>query len=176
MRFGGKWVLAVSLLSAGATAQVPTADWEYYAPYRDPMLYLHSLVNYSHDLQWQFDWERRQLADNALRINTGSVTSKELLTDTDININQPLNDKWRFQGSFRRTGLRQWPKVEERLMLGLERSVFDSSAIYLTASTSPRGTPCIGTTGSSTLALGCCLRTSTIKPKPIQAASRNRTR
>jgi hypothetical protein len=132
MRFGGKWVLAVSLLSAGAMAQVPTANWEYYAPYRDPMLYLHSLVNYSHDLQWQFDWERRQLADNALRIKTGSVTSKELLTDTDININQPLNDKWRFQGSFRRAGLRQWPKVEERLMLGFERSVFDSSAINLT--------------------------------------------
>jgi hypothetical protein len=132
MRFGRRWAMAVTLLSAGALAQVPTAKWEYEAPYRDPMLYLHSLVNYSHDLQWQFDWERRQLADNALRIKTGSVTSKELLTDTDININQPLNEKWRFQGSFSRAGLRQWPKVEERLLLGLERSVFESSAIYLT--------------------------------------------
>jgi len=125
-------ILALALLCGSAFAQVPSDKWEYEAPYLDQMLYLHSLINYSHDLQWQYDWERRQLADNAFRIKTGSVTSKELLTDIDLNINQPLNDKWRFMGSFRRTGLRQRPNVEERLMLGFEYSVFDSSAIYLT--------------------------------------------
>jgi len=132
MRLGRTWVLALALLFGSAFAQVPSDKWEYEAPYRDQMLYLHSLINYSHDLQWQYDWERRQLAQNAFRIKTGSVTSNELLTDTDLNINQPLNDKWRFMGSFRRAGLRQWPKVEERLLIGFERSVFNSSAIYLT--------------------------------------------
>jgi hypothetical protein len=132
MRFTRLWLLAILLLGASTTAQVPASDWAYEKSYRDRMLYLHALVNYSHDLQWQFDWDRRKLADNSLRINTGSVTSTELLSDVDLNINAELNEKWRFQGSYRRTGLRQRPEVEERLLLGLERSVFESSAIYLT--------------------------------------------
>ena len=118
--------------SASATAQLPDTDWEFEQPYRDQMLYLHALVNYSYDLQWQFDWERRQFADNALRVNTGSVTSDKLLTDIDLNINEALNDKWRFQGSFRRDGLRQRPNRKEQLLLGFERSILDSSAIYVT--------------------------------------------
>jgi hypothetical protein len=132
MHLARLWMLAVLLLATSATAQVPLSNWRFEDPYRDQMLYLHALVNYSHDLQWQFNWERRQLADTSLRVNTGSVTSTELLTDLDLNINAVLNEKWRFQGSFRRTGLRQWPIVEERLLLGLERSIFESSAVYLT--------------------------------------------
>jgi hypothetical protein len=132
MHFARLWLPAVLLLGTSATAQVPLSDWRFEDPYRDQMLYLHALVNYSHDLQWQFNWERRQLADTSLRVNTGSVTSTELLTDVDLNINVVLNEKWRFQGSFRRTGLRQWPIVEEQLLLGLERSIFESSAVYLT--------------------------------------------
>ena len=118
--------------SASATAQLPDSDWEFEQPYRDQMLYLHALVNYSYDLQWQFDWERRQLADNALRVNTGSVTSDKLLTDIDLTINEALNDKWRFQGSFRRDGLRQRPNRKEQLLLGFERSILESSALYVT--------------------------------------------
>ncbi|MDH3362374.1 MAG: hypothetical protein OEM50_01570 [Gammaproteobacteria bacterium] len=117
---------------ANATAQLPDADWDFEQPYRDQMLYLHALVNYSYDLQWQLDWERRQLGDNALRVNTGSVTSDKLLSDIDLNINETLNAKWRFQGSFRRDGLRQRPVRKEQLLLGFERSVFESSALYVT--------------------------------------------
>ena len=132
MGFTRPWVLAILLLGTSATAREPATDWVYEKPYRDQMLYLHALVNYSHDLQWQFDWERRRLADNSLRIKTGSVTSTELLTDVDLNINAELNEKWRFQGSYRRTGLRQRSEVEERLLLGFEYSILKSSAVYLT--------------------------------------------
>jgi len=132
MRFTRLWVLAVLPLAVSTMAQVPNSDWTFEDPYRDQMLYLHALLNYSYDLQWQFDWERRQLVGNSLRVKTGSVTSTELLTDIDLNINATLSAKWRFQGSFRRTGLRQRPTREERLLLGFERSIFESSAVYLT--------------------------------------------
>ena len=125
-------MLAMLLLGPSALAQVPNSDWAFENPYKDQMLFLHALVNYSYDLEWQIDWQRRQLADNSLRVNTGSITSTELLTDVDLNINAALNAKWRFHGSFRRTGLRQWPILEERLLLGFERSIFESSAVYLT--------------------------------------------
>lgn len=125
-------VLLFLALSVNAAAQLPDADWDFEQPYRDQMLYLHALVNYSYDLQWQLDWEHRQLADNSLRVNTGSVTSDKLLSDIDLNINETLNDRWRFQGSFRRDGLRQRPIRKEQLLLGFEGSIFESSALYVT--------------------------------------------
>ena len=132
MRFKKLHVLPTLLLATNVNAQMRDADWEFEEPYDDQMLYLHALVNYSYDLQWQVDWERRRFVNNAFRIKTGSVTSTELLTDIDLNINQALNEKWRFQGSFRRDGLRQRPEREDQLLVGFERSLFERSAVYLT--------------------------------------------
>ena len=126
-------VLILLLCGTAVNAQLPDDEWDLEEGYRTRMLFLHSLVNYAYDLEWQFEWERRQFVRNALRINTGSVASDELLTDVDLNINQPLNEKWRFLGRFTRDGLR-WQRVrQDQLLLGLERSILDSSAIYLTA-------------------------------------------
>lgn len=119
------------LFSAGAAAQAPLIEWPFDDGYRDQMLYLHALVNYGFDLDWQADWERRQFSGNALRINTGSVSSTELLTDVDLNINESLNEKWRFMGRYTRSGLRQEPSRDELLLLGLERSILEASAVYL---------------------------------------------
>lgn len=119
------------LLSSTAAAQRPDGYFDFLHPYDDELLYVHPLINYAYDLQWQYEWERRQLSDNAIRVTNGSVAANRLLTDMSININQPLNDKWRFQGRFDRLGLRQRADSDEQLLLGLERFVFDASAIYL---------------------------------------------
>ena len=125
-------LLTLLLCGASVSAQLPEDDWDFEGGYRAQMLYLHSLVNYAYDLEWQYEWERRQFVGNSLRINTGSVASDELLTDVDLNINQPLNEKWRFLGRFTRDGRRWQPVREDQLLLGLERSILDSSAVYLT--------------------------------------------
>ena len=128
----GRLLLTLLLCGTGASAQVPDEDWDFEDGYQTQMLYLHSLVNYAYDLEWQYEWERRQFAGNSLRVNTGSVSSDELLTDIDLNITQPLNEKWRFMGRFTRDGFR-WQSVrDEQLFLGLERSILDASAVYLT--------------------------------------------
>jgi hypothetical protein len=99
-------LLTALLVGTGANAQLPDEDWSFEKSYRTQMLYLHSFVNYAYDLEWQYQWEQRQFVGNSLRINTGSVASDELLTDIDINISQPLNEKWRFAGRFTRDGFR----------------------------------------------------------------------
>ena len=121
------------VLAAGtANAQFPDPnDWELENGYTTDLLFLHALLNYGYDPAWQFDWERRRFADNALRIKTGSVSSDELLSDIDLNLNEPLNDKWRFFGQFTRDGFRRRPNREDNLLLGLERRILDSSAIYV---------------------------------------------
>lgn len=111
--------------------ELPDQEWALENGYDDDMLYLHALINYSHDLHWQLDWERRLLADNGVRLNVASVSAKELLTIADLNINQDLNEKWRFQGRAFRHETKQRPGRDDQFFLGLERSILESSSVFL---------------------------------------------
>jgi hypothetical protein len=122
----------VLLCPALAFAQSAGDRWDLLDGYDFNLLYVHSLVNYAYDLEWQANWERRRFAGNALRVNTGSVSSDQLLTDIDLNLNVALNDKWRFVGQFTRNGFRRRQVREDQLLLGLERSLGESSAIFVT--------------------------------------------
>ncbi len=124
---------ALLLGTAAARAQAPVVDWPFENGYRDQMLYLHALVNYSFDVDSQFEWERRRFVSNALRIRTGSVSSNELLTDVELELNESLNDDWRFRGRFVRSGLRQEPTRDDLLLAGLERRIFGNGGVYLAA-------------------------------------------
>ena len=131
VRLVAAWLL-VLLAGVNASAQeLPDEDWELENGYDDDMLYLHALVNYSHDLEWQLEWERRLLADNGLRLNLASVSAKELLTIADLNINQDLNEKWRFQGRAFRHETKHRPGREDQFFIGLERSILESSSLFL---------------------------------------------
>jgi hypothetical protein len=50
-------VLTLLLCGASVSAQIPDEDWEFEDGYQTQMLYLHSLVNYAYDLEWQSEWE-----------------------------------------------------------------------------------------------------------------------
>jgi len=64
VRLVAAWLL-VLLAGVNASAQeLPGEYWGLENGYDDDMLYLHALVNYAHDLEWQLGWERRLLADN----------------------------------------------------------------------------------------------------------------
>lgn len=123
----------VLLLCANASAQVPGEDWELENGYDDDILYLHSLVNYSHDLHWQLEWERRLLADNGFQLNSASVSANELLTIVDLNINQSLNDKWRFQARAFRHETKHRSSRDDQLFIGFERAILESSSLFLMA-------------------------------------------
>ena len=126
-------LLALSFAANDARGQVPDDEWTLEDGYSTRLLYLHALVNYAWDAEWEFDWQRRQFADSALRINTGSVSSDQLLTDIDLNLNVALGERWRFYGRFDREGFRRRPVRDETLLLGLEWLPFESSGFYLAA-------------------------------------------
>ena len=125
-------IIVACWISPAVAAQSLSESRPFEDGYDNELLYVHALVNYAFDLAWQFDWERTQFASNALRINTGSVSSRKLLTDIELSINQPLNDQWRFRASFVRDGQRQRPVTNEQLLLGLERTLAGGSAIFVT--------------------------------------------
>ncbi len=123
-----------ALLAAATTARAELPDpdeWSLENGYDSRLLYVHALANYAYDPSAQFEWERQQYATNALRVNSGSVSSDELLTEVELNLNEPLNDRWRFFGQFRREAFRRRPVREDQLLLGLERQLSESSAVYL---------------------------------------------
>ena len=124
--------IALLLSVATVRAELPQEDWAFEDSYQNDLLYVHALANYSWDLEAQFSWELNQFTNNALRINTGSVSSDRLFTDVDLSLNQRLNDKWRFSGRFERDGQRRRTITTEQLLLGLERSLLDNSALFIT--------------------------------------------
>ena len=124
--------IALLLSAAAVRAELPQEDWAFEDSYQNDLLYVHALANYSWDLEAQFSWELNQFTNNALRINTGSVSSDRLFTDVDLSLNQRLNDKWRFSGRFERDGQRRRTITTEQLLLGLERSLLDNSALFVT--------------------------------------------
>ena len=125
--------LLLLFASANSVAQLPDEKWDLEDAYRMDLLYVHALANYAWDGDWQFDWQRRQFADNSLRINTGSVSSSQLLTEVDLNINQDLGRDFRFFGRYNREGFRRRPLRSDLLLLGLEWLPFESSGFYLAA-------------------------------------------
>ncbi len=122
------WFTLCALITPGTAllAQTAEPDWPYEDFYDNSLVNLHQLGNYAYDVEWQLDWERQLLAGNGVRINTGSVTSNDLATRADINLNVPMNEHWRFQGHFRRD---QSPEQndDDELLVGLERFFGDSS-------------------------------------------------
>ncbi|MFK8015394.1 MAG: hypothetical protein AB8G17_08120 [Gammaproteobacteria bacterium] len=128
------WIITVVACWLGpvAGAQSLTEPRPFEDGYDNELLYVHALANYAFDLAWQFDWERTQFSKNAVRVNTGSVSSRRLLTDIDLSINQALNEKWRFRASFMRDGQRQRPVTREQLLLGFERTFIGGSALFVT--------------------------------------------
>ena len=89
-------ILTVFTPLAGQDDRLP-----YEARYNDNLLYLHALVGYEFDLWNEFDWERRRVSTNSLRLSYGSVATRDLLIDADLRINQPLGDGWLFIGQYR---------------------------------------------------------------------------
>ncbi|MEL7448501.1 MAG: hypothetical protein AAFN78_04785 [Pseudomonadota bacterium] len=124
------WIL-VLLATADASAQTLVENRDFQDGYDTNLLYVHSTANYAWDLESQFDWERLQFVDNALRVNTGSVSSDKLFTDIELNLNGQLNDRWRISGSFDRLGARENPVTTEQLLLGFEGRIAGSHAAFV---------------------------------------------
>ena len=125
-------LLALLAAAPSLYAELPDPDeWELENGYETTLLYIHALANYAYDPSAQYEWERLQYVNNALRVNSGSVSSDELLTEVELNLNEPLNEQWRFFGQFRREAFRRRPVREDQLLLGLERQLSPDAAVYL---------------------------------------------
>src|SRR6056297_277569 len=78
-------------------------DWNYDQNYQRERLYLHVVTNYAYDHRWNYKWEKNYLKSNSMRMNYGSVTTSELLTDIQLVINQEIGPGWHFKTRLNRS-------------------------------------------------------------------------
>lgn len=80
---------------------VPSAciasDWEYGEGFREELLYLHSVINYNFDPDWQQDWEKELMRGKGMKVSFGSIAKEDLLHDEELIINQPMGKGWWFR-------------------------------------------------------------------------------
>lgn len=106
-------------------------DFPFEDAYTDAGLYLHALANFDYHPRWHFEWQKNLFSGNALQITTGSVTSKELLVDGQLMLNENLSKGWWFsmRGLWRSTFHQN--KRDITAYLGLERQIIKNSTIFL---------------------------------------------
>jgi hypothetical protein len=123
--------IIVIILFLSSTILAADFDFSYSQAYDDPMLYLHSQINYNYNARWQFEWEQNQFSTNGFRISVGSVTTTDLLTDWGLFINHDLGSGWRFQGIGTWNETRHKSVFEKSAFMGLEKNLFKNFNIHL---------------------------------------------
>jgi hypothetical protein len=130
-----RWLVLGLVVWKGFPSVIPLAGQDQRLPYEehygDNLLYLHALVGYEFDLWNDFEWERRRVAANSLRLSYGSVDTRELLTDADLRINQPLGGGWLFLGHYRDYASLHLQLRQQDFWVGFEKYLSSSLSAFL---------------------------------------------
>jgi len=115
------FILAIVLLTIGAP--VRAQDLPGGGPV--PLLYLHPLVNYGFDPEWTRNWELGLQSRNSLRVNVGSVSTDDFLTDVELHLTEPIASRFRVLYDVRWFEALHVETRETQHFLGFEFSALD---------------------------------------------------
>jgi hypothetical protein len=88
------------LLFSGPVPGATADEWTFDDEYRSPLLFLHPVIDYAFNPEWTRQWETNLVAENGLRLSSGSVSTDELLTFAQLNITQHLTHGFRFLSTY----------------------------------------------------------------------------
>lgn len=124
----------LAILLAGILWGIPSAAQEP-APLEGsgptPLLFLHPLVNYREDPRWVRDWERRLQSSNSLRVNVGSVSTDDFLTEIELHLTEPVASRLRILYDMRWFEAAHVEDFGQEHFLGLEWGVLDAAGLQL---------------------------------------------
>lgn len=105
-------------------------EWSYEYPYTDNFLYLHSLVNYSYNISWKYEFQKNLLSKNNMALNFASITTADLQTDSYLNLNQQLGTGWRFKGVGKYRANRFENEQIKYFGLGFEKTIVNNIGVF----------------------------------------------
>jgi hypothetical protein len=99
-------------------------EFPFERTYQDAPLFLHALLNYDFHPLWHYEWEKNLFSRNNLRMSTGSVTTAELLVESQLFLNNDLSDGFWFHSRGFWSSNRHQNKRVLTIFLGLEKLVY----------------------------------------------------
>ena len=123
-------LLLITLLTPVRTG---AEDWDYDRVYDEELLYLHTLVNYEYDPDWQQSWEKDLMSCTGVRFNFGSVSATRLMHYEDVVINHDLSDGWRFRSTITLNYCRYKDVEENTRYLEFQRKLHGNLFVTVTA-------------------------------------------
>ena len=100
-----------------------SSKWILERSYKDNKLFLHALINYRFNPQWNYLWEKNRIKGNGFRLITGSVSTNDLLIDGQLVINQNLGSGWYFLNYSDYYATRHHNTEEQSVFLGFEKII-----------------------------------------------------
>lgn len=123
--------IILSIIFLFTASSIYGFEWTFDKTYNRERLYLHVVTNYAFDHRWEYKWERKYLKNNQFKINYGSVTTSELLSDVELIINQEIGKGVRFQNYLTRYSSLHKNSRKNSNFMGFEKSIFNNVALFL---------------------------------------------
>ncbi len=117
------------------TAQENPIDWDFDNHYNKSRLFLHEMVNYEKELEWQIENEEKQFFTNNLNLDMGSVSLNRLYNIIDLKINHKFDDKWKFVLNYLRDESKYKNLDIEFNYIGFERQLSSKFSFLSTCNT-----------------------------------------
>ncbi|MBN2425955.1 MAG: TonB-dependent receptor [Calditrichaceae bacterium] len=122
-------IIMFTFIFSGSNAQ--SIKWTYDQGFKDDLLYLHVLENYSYHPLWSLEWEKFRFKTNNALLNFGSVEIHDLLNDIRILINQPMDSTWTFIADYQKYSTHFINQEMKALFMGLEGNVYREFNVFL---------------------------------------------
>ena len=124
--------LSVLIISCSVVSAISGfINWSFEDDYQDRLLFIHPFINYDYNAYWYYDWEKNLFKRNGFLFSVGSVTTKDLLVDGTLVINEYLGAGWRFRGEGRWLETLHLADKEKYTFMGLEKEVINNTSVYL---------------------------------------------
>ena len=106
-------------------------EWLFERSYKDSRLFLHAFINYSFDLDEDYEWEKYRLSRNGTRFAAGSVSTNDLLINGQLMVNQDLGNGWYFLNRLHYHATRHYHTEEKTVLLGLEKTIYKHYSTFI---------------------------------------------
>ncbi len=116
-------------------AQDNSIEWNFDDHYNKSRLFLHEMVNYEKELEWQIENEEKQFSANNLNLDFGSVSLNDLYNIIDLKINHKFDNNWKFILNYHRDESKYKNLDIKFNYIGFERQLNSNISCFSTCNT-----------------------------------------
>ena len=128
-----QYVIPLFFFSAMYTGTVIGQDieWPYDDYYTEYKLYIYAITNYDLHPTWHEKWENNLFRQNMLRLNYGSISNTELLSDARLVINEKVANGLWFRYATTYSATHHQNEQDKYFTVGFEKNIFNGFSLFV---------------------------------------------